>query len=394
MAKAPWYQDEKKLRAQVREHGGITAAANANGTKPNTVQQWASRFGIKSPAAGAKIGAARKLSEPVSREEILATENRELRAIIAQHRKQDVIDEKILDVVREHVTPITPRYEPGPKAERGNPTPHTFMLQWSDLHACEVVDHDAMNGLNAYDWEIMLARHERMRQAIISFKDNRPYPVEELVIAGIGDMLTGDIHDELRVTNEKTLSEATFQLAHDMGDWIESLVPEFPRIRFRGTFGNHGRMTQKPSFKNAFHNWDWLFYKTLELRLSRYPSIDFEASKAAQVPIMIYNKRVLLWHGDGVRSTMVDVPWGGIIRFSKKLADTWAGLGQPIDHLAIGHWHEANMIRAGAILMNGSVKGPDEYSLARFGGGQSAKQLLHTFHPRRGLTETCVLDLQ
>lgn len=389
---APWYRDEATLRAAVEEHGGITAAARAMGTKVNTVQQWASRYGIRNPNRAARAE-PRSPGEPVSREEMLNAELKELRSIVEGYRRQEYIDERVLQTVREHVSPIAPRYKPAPKAARGEPTPHTFMLQWSDLHACEVVDEQQMNGLNVYNWDVMMARHERMRQAMMSFKDNRPYPVEELVIAGIGDMLTGDIHDELRITNEKTLTEGTFQLAHDMGDWIESLVPEFPRIRVRCTFGNHGRLTKKPSFKDAFHNWDWLFYKTLELRLSKYESIDFEVSKAAQVPLMVYDKRILLWHGDGVRSTMVDVPWGGIMRYCKKLSDTWRAMQRPIDHFAIGHWHEANQIRAGWILMNGSVKGPDEYSFARFGGGQSAMQVLATFHPTRGLTESCLLDL-
>lgn len=392
MSQTPWYYDKDRLAAAVKEHGSMTAAARAHGIAPSTIRAAAQKVGFTAPRSVAgRLPVAP--GSTVSREELLEAEVKELRAIVRQQRDQDILDEKVLEEIRKHVSPIRPRYKPAPRERSKKSTPHTHLLQWSDLHAAEVVDYDQMNGLNAYDWDIMLARHERLRHAMLSFRDNRPYQVEELVIAGLGDMLTGDIHDELRITNEKVVLEATFQLAQDMGDWIETLVPEYNRIKIRCTFGNHGRLSKKPSFKDAFNNWDWLFYKTLQLRLAKYESIDFKVTKAAQVPVMVYDKRILLWHGDGVRSTMVDVPWGGIMRFAKKLSDTWRMQGQPIDHFAIGHWHEANQIRAGWILMNGSVKGPDEYSLARFGGGQPAQQVLATFHPRRGLTETCLLDL-
>ena len=393
MSETPWYRTKEGLAAAVAEFGSMTAAARARGVSPSTVRAGAQSVGFTAPKSVARKRTPVAPGSPVSREEILEAEVRELRSIVRQQRAQDLLDEKVLEEIRKHVSPKPARYKPAPRDRRSKETAHTHFLQWSDLHASEVVDHDQMNGLNAYDWDIMLARHERLRQAMLSFRDNRPYQVEELVIAALGDMLTGDIHDELRITNEKVVLEATFQLAQDMGDWIETLIPEYPRIRIRGTFGNHGRLTQKPSFKDAFNNWDWLFMKTLQLRLSKYQSVDFEVTKAAQVPVVIYDKRILLWHGDGVRSTMVDVPWGGIMRFCKKLSDTWRLQRQPIDHFAIGHWHEANQIRAGWILMNGSVKGPDEYSLARFGGGQPAQQVLAAFHPRRGLTETCLLDL-
>ena len=391
MSSLPWYRDREQLTAAIEEHGSPAEAARALGAAPRTVGDWAKKFGLSVNHRPGKVVAP---GSKVSREELLEAENKELKATLRQYRSSEVQDEKLLEAIREGISPITPRYKPAPLDRKKKRTSHTFFLQWSDLHASEVVAPDQINGLNAFDWEIMLARHERMRHALLSFKEHRPYQVEELVIGAIGDMLTGDIHDELRVTNEKVLVEATFQLAQDMGDWIETLVPEFPKIRIRCTFGNHGRTTQKPSFKNAFSNWDWLFYKTLQLRLSNYKSIDFEVTKAAQVPVLIYDKRVLLWHGDGPRTTMVDVPWGGIMRFCKKLSDTWRMQGQPIDHFAIGHWHEPNQIRAGWILMNGSIKGVDEYSLARFGGGHHAAQCLNVFHPQRGLTETCLLDLQ
>ena len=61
--------------------------------------------------------------------------------------------------------------------------------------------------------------------------------------------------------------------------------------------------------------------------------------------------------------------------------------------VALGHFHEANVVGQKRIWVNGSIKGPDEYSIKRFGGGRPPCQLLHTFHPERGLVGTDYLML-
>ena len=100
----------------------------------------------------------------------------------------------------------------------------------------------------------------------------------------------------------------------------------------------------------------------------------------------------LLWHGDGVRSSMPGVPWGGIMRRVAALRNQYSEAGQPIDYFHNGHFHTANAVEQGRIIVNGSVKGVDEYSLKAFGGGQPPVQVLSTFHPTRGLTDVSFLD--
>jgi len=273
-------------------------------------------------------------------------------------------------------------------------TTHRFVLQYSDTHAAEVVNPEEINGINAYNWDIMLRRHDKLQQSVLSFRENRPYPVDMLHILGCGDAVTGDIHDELRVTNELTLSETCIQLGLDMAEWVEGFIPYFKSIRIDAVVGNHGRRAKKPQMKQAFDNFDWITYQVMKQRLARYESVTVNAPKATMVPVMVFDRRILLCQGDGVQSSMVGVPWGGIIRRSKELDRQYVAIGLPIDHYAIGHWHEANVIGQGRILVNGSVKGPDEYGLMRHGGGAPAMQLLHTFHPRRGITDTSYLNLQ
>ena len=300
-----------ELQKLVDRHGSVDEAARAGGFARRKFRALCKDAGVsvKEKSAPALVGDA------ISREEILEQENRELRASANRDRKRDILDERMLELLRSKVQAKSPIYKPAAKQRKGGSnTPHRFCLQWSDVHAAEIVSEEAMGGLNKFNWDIMLRRHDAMRQSVLSFRENRPYAVEGLHIWAVGDMVTGDIHDELRETNEVVLTEATIQLALDMAEWIEGFVPEFPWITIDGVFGNHGRRSKKPQFKQAYDNWDWLFYKILETRLGAYDSVKVNVSKAATLPVKVFDRSILLWHGDGVPTNMPGVPWGGIMR--------------------------------------------------------------------------------
>ena len=330
----------------------------------------------------------------VSDIEMLEQENKELRASLARVRKLEVFDMRALRVLEQNVTSIDPSYEPLNLPVDDQLTTHAHVLQYSDLHAAERVSFEAMGGVNEYNWDIMLERHQRLARAIRSFKKNRPYPIDNLYVLGLGDMVTGDIHDELRETNEVVITEAAVRLGNDMAEFVATeLVPLYKHIHFSGVVGNHGRTTGKPEFKAANKNWDWIAYKIMELRLAQFPSVTVTVPTSFETVVEVFDKKILCFHGDGIQSSMVGVPWGGIIRRTSEMFKARMAQGVYIDHFALGHWHEANVVSQRRIWVNGSIKGADEYGMKRHGGGQPPCQLLHTFHPTRGLVGTDYLVL-
>lgn len=329
----------------------------------------------------------------VTSEEVLTQEVAGLRTQVAAARKLEVFDYRALQLLERTVEAMEPRFTPIKVASDKGMTTHQFVLQWSDLHAAERVSFEQMNGLNEYNWDIMNTRLARMQRAVISFLNNRPYPVQNLYILGLGDQVTGDIHDELRETNEVVCTEAAVQLGLDSAEWVAGFAPYFDHIYLSGVVGNHGRVTHKPEFKNPHKNWDWITYKIMELRLKEFENITVEVPTSFEHVVTVFDKNILMFHGDGIPTNMPGVPWGGVQRHTKEKFDSWMSQGIYIDHFACGHFHEANVVGQKRILMNGSVKGPDEYSKKRYGGGRAPCQLLHTFHPTRGLTDTSFLDL-
>lgn len=393
-----WWQDSETLQREVDAHGSLRAAADAHdGVGRTAIREWAKRLGVKAPQRQTSLRIVPTSSEPVSREEILEAEVTELRALVKQRRSTDVADERLVQVLEATVAAKTPIYEPMPSTKRkpGAHTPHEMLLDWSDLHAAERVSLEQMNGINEYDWSIMMRRHDRMIEAIRSFREKLAYPVSRLQIAALGDMVTGDIHEELRETNEMVLMEAAIQLGLDGANFIEALIPDFERIDVDGVVGNHGRRSKKPAAKNAYDNFDWLVYHIIRLRLAKYPSVKVTVPKASQHPIKMCDRfTILMFHGDGIRSTMPGVPWGGVARRTRELERQFEPVVGPIDHFLCGHFHQWSVTDGGRVIVNGSVKGPDEYSIKQFGGGCEAVQLLHLFHPERGMVSTHPLKLE
>ena len=87
------------------------------------------------------------------------------------------------------------------------------MCLWSDWHWGEVVDPKQIHNANMYNIQIAQDRAKRLvDRTILLCKHyvNSDYP--GIVVLMAGDMLSGDIHEELTMTNELTTMQALLDL--------------------------------------------------------------------------------------------------------------------------------------------------------------------------------------
>lgn len=91
---------------------------------------------------------------------------------------------------------------------------------------------------------------------------------------------------------------------------------------------------------------------------------------------------------------MVGVPWGGIMRQTERLRALFDLVDEKPDHVFCGHWHNPQIAEDFSILVNGSVKGIDEYGIDQHGGGKPPVQLLAAFHPKWGITGVHKIDCE
>jgi hypothetical protein len=338
------------------------------------------------------------VAEPQTEDEALEQyELKKLRRRVRQLSEGEIDAERVIRRLEAAVAEVRPEYVKNDykPSEKGR-SPQEMVLLFSDTHASEVVSLEETRGVNEYNWATMLGRMDQIHRSVLSHKDHFGFEVSKLHVHMLGDMLSGDIHDELAITNDRPTAEAVVQLARDTVEWLLQFSEDFPHIHVAGVVGNHPRFKVKPAAKQAHNNADWLYYQLVAAYLEQHPQFTFDFPRGGFNVVMICDRfRSLLMHGDGIRSSMPGVPWGGIARRVTTLEQQFGKSRQPLDFVELGHFHARNTLDGiqAQVFMNGSVKGPDEYSLKQFGMGHDAKQTLLTVHPERGWTGQYAIDL-
>lgn len=358
--------------------------AKQHGVARSTLQAWVDRQSVV-PVEVDGIEEAEKL--------LIEAELKELKS---KHKKATDIETQAERIYREVASAIqaAPVKYKAPKLAKGKFAPQPQALLLSDTHAAEVVVPEAINGMNDFNWDVLVERMANIQKSLLSFQANRPYPISELQLWCLGDMLSGDNHDELSQTNEFPIAEQAYKFGMLLGQWIEQLIPHYPKLIVKGVVGNHPRVSKKPASKQVFNNFDWVSYKIAETYLAGYVaegSVSIDFPRAGLQIATIADLNVLLTHGDGIRSTMPGVPWGGVMRRWNALRSQYLEHNIKLDYMAVGHFHQPAVVPH--IFMNGSVKGADEYSVKQFGNAEPPCQLLLTFDQEKSrLTDVSYIN--
>ena len=271
-------------------------------------------------------------------------------------------------------------------------------LQLSDWHIGEVVDPNTINGVNEFDLEIADKRIERLLNKLLILCNVVKAEDGIVVILG-GDMVSGFIHDELTETNQGYTMEHVFWLFDRLSSLLKVLIYEFDKVFVSCVYGNHGRTTLRPRMKSAAHqNFDWLLYNMLERHFaSLYEGeespIQFQIPTGFDALYRIYDTTYLNTHGDRLGSgggNGIIGMLGPVIRGSLKIKAQYATLGQTVDWVAMGHWHQRAHIDTHGIIVNGSLKGFDEFAQSALRAEpQPPSQNLWFTHPNYGITYDC-----
>ena len=277
-------------------------------------------------------------------------------------------------------------------------TAHEMMLLLSDAHFSEIVDPRVAMGIS-YNEDIAKRRIERVRDVTIRYKQLREtsYPIQKLTVAVLGDMLSGDIHEELEINNQNPLPVALVTLAYYLHDMGLSLVKEFGDVEFIFLPGNHPRTTKKMRFKQrTTTNWEYVLGHFVKALAGNSYTVSVPLSIVAIHKV--FDWRIGLHHGDSIKSnSFAGIPFYGMRQRREAVQALLRHLGQPaVDFLAFGHFHQPTVLEGtdATIIINGSVKGGDEYSIGNYFGSNDPVQFLLTFHRKHGLTDYSRINLK
>ena len=325
----------------------------------------------------------------------LFVEDRAQKAALANSSTEvsiaDNMQEKVLE--KFGVAALDRDYEPVVKwaAHDAPPkSPGVPILMISDVHYGEVVSTDETLHSNEFNTEICEQRLRRTFEKTVTLLKSHfvtPMYTGFVLVLG-GDMISGSLHEDHMVTDEGTPIEQALGISEVISNGIAFLAQEFPNVTVYCVPGNHGRTTRKPRAKfYAQTNLDWLAYKMIQ-RWCDKDNVHVLCPPVRDLTFTVANHRYRLTHGDQFRGgDGIIGPIGPIMRgdtrkrFAANLMPTDS---QEYDTILCGHFHQLMMLPR--MIVNGSVKGYDEYALSINVPYELPQQALWTVHPKYGHT--------
>lgn len=381
--------------ALMNEHGVPSVAARYATRGDGGTGVSASQFRLRLQAAREELGVApdQGVGDEVSR---LREENRRLRADAAAQRRDDLTR----DAIRQHIIGLANARPEPPKWLTPKAKPHKGLLGvptlfCSDWHWGEVVRPTELGGVNEFSLEIAHKRAHRMVDTAIDLLRNHLVGAryDGIVLILGGDMVSGNIHEELTITNELPIMPIIVDLYGVLISVITRLADEFGAVFIPCVAGNHGRMTRKPVAKERYAtSFDWLLYGFLEKHFVKDKRVTFDIPEASDCEFRIYGHRYLLTHGDQFRGGDGLIgALGPLTRGRHKKASRDASMNTHWDTMLCGHFH--TLMQLPHLVVNGTLKGYDEYAYQNNFTFEPPAQAMWITHPTRGITWQAAIKL-
>lgn len=296
------------------------------------------------------------------------------------------IKEIIGDIASKTSTMKTPKWvESKPSVPHSSGIPTLFL---SDLHWGENVRPSQINYVNQYNLQIA---RDRLKNCVDSAIDllriispNMEY--EGIVVALGGDMISGDIHEELAESNDLPTIPTVLDLLSSLAGVLGHLADTFGNVFVPCVTGNHGRNTKKIRSKDRHHtSFDWMLYQLLARHFEHDKRLTFFIPDGSDASYRVHNTKYVLTHGDQFRGGdgMIGA-LGPIIRGDHRKRSRNGQIDLSYDVMICGHWHQ--YMHLTRLIVNGSLKGYDEYAYTNNFGFEQPQQALWLTHPKHGIT--------
>jgi hypothetical protein len=262
------------------------------------------------------------------------------------------------------------------------------VAQLTDTHFDEVVRPDEVGYINAYNREIAEIRLKRwVEKVIILARDYvQGVAIEGLFIPATGDLLSGDIHEELRNSNADLLYSSADHWIDQLIAAVNTFAEEFGKVHVAAVVGNHGRSTIKPVFKGrARSNIEWLMWRQVARHFEKDDRVTIQVSYSMDLVVPVYNTRYLLTHGDQFKGgSGIAGAYSPLALGQHRKAVRQAATDEPMDIMVMGHFHQ--YITIPGLIVGGSMKGYDEYAYGLNLRPEPARQAFWVTTPEYGPT--------
>ena len=275
------------------------------------------------------------------------------------------------------------KYRPGSNSKSLAIVP---VLDISDWHIGEIIDADEVEGYNIFNWEIAQAGIFALLEDFIQWVgiQRAHYRIEECALFCKGDYISGDIHDDLKATNEWPLPVQTAKAGWLLGEAFRIVSGHFKRVTaYEVGADNHGRLQRRPQAKSkASNSMSYLVQYIANAAAERCADFKPIIAKGMKLVADVNGKRFLIEHGDTIRAWS-GIPLYGIQRSAAREAMRRMDGIHGYDYYSIGHFHVPNWLE-GRILVNGSLSGTSEFDHS-CGRHALPAQVAYLVHPVYGI---------
>jgi len=260
----------------------------------------------------------------------------------------------------------------------------TAVIVASDWHYEEQIKPSYVSGLNQYNLEIADQRINRFFQNALRLINicKQDIEIDNIVLALLGDFISGNIHDENLETGQLRPIDAAFAVQGKLMSGIKFLLEKTKcDIIVPCSVGNHSKITEKVHISTETGNsLEGLMYHNMAMYFEDEPRVKFVISESYHTYLTIYNKTLRFHHGHAIR---YNGGIGGIyIPVSKAIAQWNKAKFADLD--VFGHWHQQR--DGGNFITNGSLIGYNAYALRIKADYEEPKQAFFLIDRDRGKT--------
>jgi len=232
----------------------------------------------------------------------------------------------------------------------------------SDWHIEEEVRQGKAIRNNRYNLAVAKKRADRFFQKIVSLtrKEQQDVVINNLVLALLGDFISGNIHEELLENCSLRPMEAIDEVQGMIESGINFLLEHTAlNLTIVCHVGNHSRITKKIHHATEIGNSiETAMYRSLNRRFSNEPRVTFNIAEEYHSFLSVYDTKIRFHHGHDLR---YQGGVGGLTIPVNKAIGQWNKIN-PVDLDIFGHWHTYMHMKN--FVANGSLIGYNAFALS------------------------------
>lgn len=221
------------------------------------------------------------------------------------------------------------------------------LLLLSDWH----IGLECKNHWNEYNVEIAKTRLSFLKQRVIDICLHND--VSKLNICCIGDIISGIIHNNLRLENRENVVEQSIIVVEMISELLTSLSTLF-KVDFYYVVGNHERISQNKNDSLDKENFGYFILEMIKCRCANLTGLTIHKNNIDDeiISFDIFNDKIVATHGNN---------FGNLNTYIPKLTTM---LGYVADYVCVGHLHQHIEKTYGKteLIVNPSFSGVDSYA--------------------------------